>query len=184
MAIVDLDREPRDRRLRRRDAGLIAALLGSASLFAVAMWTGRPVETAPAAGATESLTAQSVERSLFDRNPSAGVAVLPPYSITAPVVLTFPRALPDVQLGAIPDRLANEAPPANLTNVVFVRGRAAIATVTAAEGPAMVSWTEAGVAYWLVSPKYTISELIKIADELRMPTDLDMRRPNLDWRRK
>jgi hypothetical protein len=109
---------------------------------------------------------------------------MPSTVVVSSPVLAFPRAVSDVQLGAIPDHLANEAPPSNLRNVVWVRGRAGIATLTSADGPAVILWTEGGVSYWLVSSRYTISELVTIAEELRMPTDLDMRRPNFDWRRR
>ncbi len=88
--------------------------------------------------------------------------------------LAFRRAIPDVDLAALPDRLANEAAPATLTSVVRIRGTAGIAS---SEGPAVVWWTEGGFVYWLQSGSYTVDELTKLADELRVQPSPD------EWRR-
>jgi hypothetical protein len=78
--------------------------------------------------------------------------------------LVLPQRLTDVDLSAMPDRLANEAAPASWRRVVTVRGVPGVASV---EGPAVVAWTEKGIAYWLASPTRSTEELITIADELR-----------------
>ena len=78
--------------------------------------------------------------------------------------LVLPQRLGDVDLAAMPDRLANEAAPSSWRRVVTVRG---VPGVAAVEGPAVVAWTEHGIAYWLASPTRSTEELIAIADELR-----------------
>lgn len=64
----------------------------------------------------------------------------------------------------MPDRLANEAAPRTLRGVVVIRGTPGAASV---EGPAVISWTENGIAYWLASPTRSTAELIQIADDLK-----------------
>jgi hypothetical protein len=64
----------------------------------------------------------------------------------------------------MPDRLANEAAPAAWQRVITVRGTAGVASVS---GPAVIAWTEAGIAYWLTSPTRSTDELIQIANDLR-----------------
>ena len=189
MAIVELDQQPRERRPRRRDGGIIAALLAAASLFAFAVWITRPVTTPAAqrvADAQSVPAAQSMTTTVYSRDGSTtvysrdGTVILIPPRLPLPAnsaVLDFPRAVRDVDLAVIPDRLANEAPPSILSNVVWVRGRAGIATVPFTDGPAVIWWTEGGMAYWLVSATYTIDELVQLADELRMQPSPD------EWRR-
>jgi hypothetical protein len=180
MAIVELDREPRERRLRRRDGGVIAALLAAASLFALAVWITRPVATP----ATQQVTdAQSVpaaqQATLFwsQIGATSGRASIADAQGGAPfaqTTLSLPMqralALPvghlvtDVDLAWLPDRLANEAASWTLRDVVVIRGKLGIASV---EGMATITWTEDGMAYWLMSPSLSVDELIKLADELR-----------------
>ena len=78
--------------------------------------------------------------------------------------LRLPQGYINVDLGAMPDRLANEAAPWSLRGVITVRGRPGIGSV---EGPAVITWTENGIAYWLASPTGTTDDLIQIANELR-----------------
>ena len=58
----------------------------------------------------------------------------------------------NVDLAAMPDRLANEAAPSSLRAVITVRG---VPGVASADGPAVIVWTEQGIAYRLASPTRT-----------------------------
>ena len=187
MAIVELDHEPRERRPRGRDGGVIAALLAAASLFALAVWMTAPaaIPAAQRAAAQSVPSAQTTRPLLFARVPmpdgsGIGTAVSPDGSIIAiftrdgSPTLAFRRVIPDVDLAAIPDRLANEAAPSTLTNVVRIRGTAGIAS---ADGPAVVWWTEGGFVYWLQSGSYSVEQLTDLADELRITPSPD------EWRR-
>jgi len=93
-----------------------------------------------------------------------GVAALSVPRGTVLHPLALPQKLDGVDLGAMPDRLANEAAPAAWQRVITVRGVPGVASIT---GPSVVAWTEAGIAYWLTSPTRTTDELIQIANELR-----------------
>ena len=84
---------------------------------------------------------------------SAQVATLAPSILLGPSVLANVRPAPDLNLSL----------PADIA-VVTVRGVPGVASV---EGPAVVAWTERGIAYWLQSPTRSTEELIAIADELR-----------------
>lgn len=150
--IVDLDRSmPRDPGLADRPTIWRAALSSAALVlgcvaFALAVWIGRPVGV-PAATTPEVDTASlAVPR---------GVVLAP---------LQLPGTYVNVDLSAMPDRLANEAAPWTLRSVVVIRGAPGVASV---EGPAVISWTENGIAYWLASPTRSTSELIQIANDLR-----------------
>jgi hypothetical protein len=148
MAIVDL--EPSRQRQRRHERGLIAALVTASAVFALAIWTSRPA-TAPAAQAAAS----------FWPVATVSTASVPRGVVLKPLIL---GPLSDVELAFMPDRLANEAAPWTLRSVVVIRGAPGVASV---EGPAMITWTENGIAYWMVSPTRSVSDLIRIADELR-----------------
>ena len=63
----------------------------------------------------------------------------------------------------MPERLTNEAAPSSLRSVINVRGLPGVASVDA---PSVISWSESGVVYWLISPSRSTSDLIRIADEL------------------
>jgi hypothetical protein len=181
MAIVELDREPRGRRPRGRDGGVIAALLAAASLFALAVWITRPV-AAPAtqhgADAKSVPAAQhAVSMSLTPADANAGrvmwadlqgaaafAQTTPSLPMQRTLSLPFGNFVTDVDLAVLPDRLANEAASWTLRDVVVIRGKLGIASV---EGMATITWTEGGMAYWLMSPSLSVDELIKLADELR-----------------
>jgi hypothetical protein len=146
MAIVDLDPDPSRRRERHRDRGAIALLFGMTTAFAIAVWLGRPAATPLAQSGGDGPTLATVPR---------GVVLSP---------LKLPRSYVNVDLSAMPDRLANEAAPWTLRSVVVIRGTPGVASV---EGPAVISWTENGIAYSLASSTRTTVELIQIANDLR-----------------
>jgi hypothetical protein len=137
------------------DQVLIVALLLGSGAFALAVWLGHPAAR-------------------FSRDPAPVAALTVPYSgsvssanvargaILHPLV--FSGKIEGVDLAAMPDRFANEPPPAALQRVITVRGIPGLASVS---GPAMILWTESGIAYWLTSPTRSIDELIQIASDLR-----------------
>jgi hypothetical protein len=137
------------------DQVLILALLLGCGAFALAVWLGQPAVP-------------------FSREPAPAVALTVPYSGTTSSAnvargailhpLAFPGQIDGVDLAAMPDRLANEPPPAALQRVITVRGIPGLASVS---GPAMILWTESGIAYWLTSPTKSIDELIQIASDMR-----------------
>jgi len=133
------------------DRALAAALLLACAAFAAGVWISRPV----AANAPNSVAPAAVIGLSASLVVPRGVVMHP---------LALPARLDDVDLSAMPDRLANEAAPASWRRVITVRGVPGVASV---EGPAVVAWTEKDVAYWLTSPTRSTEELIRIADELR-----------------
>jgi hypothetical protein len=82
--------------------------------------------------------------------------------------LSLPPNTSDVLLSWIPERLTNEAfPPLQF---VPVRVRAVAGLAFAGPRPGdyrMVTWTEGGNAYWLVSDRREIADLLRLADSLR-----------------
>ncbi len=134
------------------DKLLIGALLLASGAFAFAVWTTRPAAIPVSKDLTPVVPASQ----------NASSAVVPRGVVLKP--LTLPPGVTGVDLGAMPDRLANEAAPAAWQRVVTVRGIPGVASVC---GPAVVAWTEAGIAYWLASPTRSTDELLKIADDLR-----------------
>jgi hypothetical protein len=151
--IVDLDRsaarEPglADRPTLSRPAISSAFLLLGCVAFAVVVLIGRPVEVSVLNNGP--------------RLPTAGEFV-PRGAVLKP--LQLPGAYANVDLAAMPDRLANEAAPWTLRSVVVIRGTPGVASV---EGPAVISWTENGIAYSLASPTRSTTELIQIANDLK-----------------
>jgi hypothetical protein len=132
------------------DQVLVAALLLACVLFAVAVWIAPPASTAASAPARSVELAQTSSAYV-----ARGVVMHP---------LALPRRIADVDLSAMPDRLANEAAPSAWRRVITVRGIPGVASV---ESPAVVAWTELGIAYRLLSPTRSTEDLIAIADELR-----------------
>lgn len=82
--------------------------------------------------------------------------------------LSLPPNTPDVQLQVFPDWLANEQlPPAHYT-VVRVRAASGLAVEAVRPGDQrIVTWTELGTVYWLISDKRDIADLVRLADSLR-----------------
>jgi len=82
--------------------------------------------------------------------------------------LSLPLNTTDVLLSAVPERLANEAWPPLLFVPVRVRAVAGMASEGLRPGDyRMVTWTELGNEYWLVSSDREIADLVKLADSLR-----------------
>ena len=82
--------------------------------------------------------------------------------------LSLPPNTTDVLLSFIPDRLANEAWPALAFVPVRVRAVSGLAVEARRPGDyQMVTWTEGGNAYWLVSDRREIADLLRVADSLR-----------------
>jgi hypothetical protein len=165
MAIVDLDKGM-SRRPRRGDGALIAALGGAILIFAVAMWTSAPHPTvtpvAPPRSSQDVSSITTISRS--------GVLVTTPNPSTlrnagpVPRPLALPSGLDSVDLFLVPERITNENLIWTMRSVVQIRGGIGLASI---EGPSIVTWTEKGFQYWMVSPTRTTDELIKIADDLR-----------------
>lgn len=87
----------------------------------------------------------------------------------APVsgVLALPSGVSDAVLFTFPDRLANEAAPAFLDTVVVVRGTRGLAYGRTVRGDlTMLTWTERGTDYWLLSKNRDVADLVRIADTL------------------
>jgi len=154
--IIDLDGGPQDApgRDRRRALTIAFALClaaGSAGL-------GRDAPAATQAG----VAARPDATTIFGR----GGAYIG--SVPADHSLSLPPNTTDVLLSFIPDRLANEALPA--LPFVPVRVRAVPGLAVEARRPGdyqMVTWTEGGNVYWLVSDRRGIDDLVRLADSLR-----------------
>lgn len=151
MAIVDLDRTAKDQR-PGRDRGALLALAAATSIFALAVWSGKM--TVPSAQ-SQSMATVAADTLASSTGVPRGMVLRP---------LALPESIDDIELAFMPDRLANEAAPWTLRAVVTVRGLAGVASV---EGPAVISWTESGIAYQLASATRTTGELVAIADGLR-----------------
>ena len=149
--IVDLDGEPEtpagvDRRRALTLAFALCLAIGSAGL-------GRDGPEA-----TEPATTM-----IFDRGGVVYVGNAP-----ADHSLSLPPNTADVLLSFIPDRLASEALPA--LPFVPVRVRAVSGLAVEARRPGdyqMITWTELGNAYWLVSDRRGVADLLRLADSLR-----------------
>ena len=73
-----------------------------------------------------------------------------------------------VMLSWIPDRLANEALPPLPFVPVRVRSVSGLAVEGSRQGDyRMVTWSELGNVYWLVSDHGDITDLVRLADSLR-----------------
>lgn len=144
MAIVDLDKGTSQQPGRRDEVFIVG--LGAAILsFAAAIWLSAPRPT------TLVLVPATP--------PSAHTTALPSARL-----LTLPANMDNVDLFLVPERITNENLIWTLRNIVRIRGGVGIASV---EGPSIVTWTERGFQYWMVSPTRTTEELIKIADDLQ-----------------
>ncbi|MBI3521560.1 MAG: hypothetical protein HY071_00495 [Chloroflexi bacterium] len=79
--------------------------------------------------------------------------------------LHMPDDAQDVELTWLPDRLANEPPPASVRIPVSIRGTTGLASVD--ETVAIVLWTERGIAYRLLSDTRSVGDLVLVAARLR-----------------
>jgi hypothetical protein len=166
MAIVDLD-SGSSRGRRAGDGAVIAALGGAIAVFALALWLSAPHPTAVPIASSPQPSAVPITTAICSRN---GAACTPPLLLVAsfpppvrPLALP-PGQMDGVDLFLLPERITNENLIWTLRSVVVIRGGQGLASV---EGPAVVTWTEKGFQYWMISSTRTTDELIKIADDLR-----------------
>jgi hypothetical protein len=83
-------------------------------------------------------------------------------------LLSLPPNVDDIALIVFPDRLANEALPQMTFYPVQVRAVVGLGVDPARPGDQwMLTWTEQGTAYWLVSDRRSIADLIRLADSMR-----------------
>ena len=81
--------------------------------------------------------------------------------------LSLPSKTPGVLLSWIPDRLANEALPPLPFVPVRVRAVSGLAVEGVRDGDfRMITWSELGYVYWLVSDHGDVSDLVRLADSL------------------
>lgn len=165
MAIVDLDKGT-SRQPQRGDRALIVGLGGAILVFAAAIWLSAPHPRTTSTTFPQSSAAAA--SSAISRSSIVPVAATPPSAIPTVYPPARPLALPanmdNVDLFLVPERITNENLIWTLRSVVRIRGGVGIASV---EGPSIVTWTEKGFQYWMISPTRTTDELIKIADDLR-----------------
>jgi hypothetical protein len=91
------------------------------------------------------------------------------YVVAAPADhLSLPPNTTGVLLSWIPDRLANEALPPLPFVPVRVRAVPGLAVDALRDGDfRMVTWSEHGNVYWLVSDHGDVADLVRLADSLR-----------------
>jgi hypothetical protein len=154
--IIDLDGEPasspgRDRRRALTLAFSLCLAIGSAGL-------GRD---GPAA--TEQRPASML---VFSGDGTYVVAATADQWGSLP--LSLPSNTPGVLLSWIPDRLANEALPPLPFVPVRVRAVSGLAVEGVRDGDfRMITWSELGYVYWLVSDHGDVTDLVRLADSLR-----------------
>ena len=155
--IIDLEGGPesapgRDRRRAMTLAFALCLAVGSAGV-------GRDGPAATQATRPESLT-------IFNRDGTFVVAA--PADQWGPLAhLSLPANSPGVLLSWIPDRLANEALPPLPFVPVRVRAASGLAVDSLRDGDfRMVTWSELGYVYWLVSDHGDVSDLVRLADSL------------------
>jgi len=146
--IIDLDGDPelapgRDRRRALTLALALCLAIGSAGL-------GRDGPEAT----------QATTMTIYSRDGASVVA--PPAD-----QLSLPPNTTDVLLSFIPDRLVNEALPPLPFIPVRVRAVSGLAVEARRPGDLqMVTWTEGGKVYWLVSDRRDVADLLRLADSL------------------
>jgi hypothetical protein len=157
-AIIDLDGEPQSTAAADRRG---AVVLGFALCLAFgSAFLGRDGSVA-----------------LRDASPPTGAttAAEPRPDVWAPLpatvlfrTLSLPPNTTDVQFQVFPDWLANEQlPPAQYTRV-RVRSGSGLAVEAVRPGDQrIVTWTEGGTVYWLISDRRDIPDLVRLADSLR-----------------
>ena len=161
--IVDLDDDVesapgRDRRRALTLAFALCLAIGSAGV-------GRD---GPAATPETAPAAARVSRMLFSSDGASVFAAPADQWRSFPGYLSLPSNTTGVLLSWIPDRLANEALPP----LPFVPVRVRTVSGLAVEGPRegdfrMLTWSERGNVYWLVSDHGDIADLVRLADSLR-----------------
>ena len=162
--IVDIDGEPAipPGQDRRRGVALVFALclaVGSA-FFGRDDHAAIPEVVGP--DGVEASAVVSSQTMVYSR--SGAVVTFGP----ADEYLSLPPNTTDVLLSVIPGRFANEALPP--LQFVPVRVRAVSGLAFAEPRPGgyrMVTWTERENAYWLVSDRRDIADLVRVADTLR-----------------
>jgi hypothetical protein len=157
--IIDIDGEPesapgRDRRRALALAFAFCLVIGSAVV-------GRDGPAAIHETAPVSMT-------IFGGDGVNVIAARPDQCGPLAHHLCLPSNTTGVLLSWIPDRLANEALPP----LPFVPVRVRSVSGLAVEGPRqgdyrMLTWTERGNVYWLVSDHGDIADLLRLADSLR-----------------
>ena len=164
MAIVDLDRGTSPQP-QGSDRALIVGLGGAIVIFTAAMWLSapHPATTATTVASPAAATTGAVSRS---GNAVAPVSLPSAVRTVDPSArpLMLPLNLDNVDLFLVPERITNENLIWTLRSIVRIRGGVGIASV---EGPSIVTWTEKGFQYWMISSTRTTDDLIKIADDLR-----------------
>ena len=154
--IIEVEGEPesapgRDRRRAMTLAFALCLAIGSAGV-------GRDGPAATQATKPDSLM-------IFDRD---GTYVASADQWGPLAHLSLPANSPGVLLSWIPDRLANEALPPLPYVPVRVRAVPGLAVEGVRDGDyRMVTWTELGNVYWLVSDHGDIADLVRLADSLR-----------------
>ena len=162
MAIVDLDKST-PRQAQRGDRALIAVLGGAILVFAAAIWSSAPHAAATIArSSTAAPIAATARGSSALAQASIGSAVRTVDPSARPLML--PLNLDNVDLFLVPERITNENLIGTLRSIVRIRGGVGLASI---EGPSIVTWTERGFQYWMISSTRTTDDLIKIADDLR-----------------
>ena len=82
--------------------------------------------------------------------------------------LSLPPNTADVQFQVFPDWLANEQLPQARYTPVRVRAVSGLAVEAVRPGDQrIVTWTEQGIVYWLISDKRDVADLVRLADSLR-----------------
>jgi len=168
MAIVELDKDA-SRRARRGDRALIAGLAVAIGTFMFAMWLSAPhpaSQPVVAPRPSAAPQAEPITATVWSRDPSFALTNATAGAALAVIgtVLSLPPGVDNVDLFQLPERLTNENLSATLRNVVRIRGGAGLASV---EGPAVITWTENGLQYWMISPTTSTADLITIADGLK-----------------
>jgi hypothetical protein len=147
---------------RRRGVALVFALcLAVGSAF-----FGRDDHAAiPEVVGPDGVEASTVELSQTMVYSRSGVVVT---FAPADEYLSLPPNTTDVLLSMTPGRFANEALPPLQFIPVPVRSVTGLAFAEPRPGGyRMVTWTERGNAYWLVSDRRDIADLVRLADTLR-----------------
>jgi len=158
--IIDLDGEPesvpgRDRRRALTLAFAFCLAIGSAGV-------GRD---GPAATETARVARGSM---MMFGGDGESAFVAPAGPVWDPLHLSLPSNSTGVLLSWIPDRLANEALPPLPFVPVRVRAGAGLAVEGLRAGDfRMVTWSEHGNVYWLVSDHGDVADLVRLADSLR-----------------